>query len=265
MRRHCRAGVAAALTGCAFRRGASFAAGSPPRCVVDYFRQHGHVVTRGLLPEEEFGTAAREMWQLVPGGDGDGPLRPPQRRGQPVGGASRPFTKIANPHSRIRAALRLAFSPAMLGTAAALLGAASVRLHQDSLFLKRRGEPATAWHADLWTAPLATGRFVTAWLPLHRVEIDGAPLFFKAGSHLKPQVTIQCTPGPEADALLEPGAVGAHHAPLREGDVTWHHGWTIHGSPPLSGGARSRLAYTAAYYAEEAGFEAWLGKSHRLL
>jgi len=142
-------------------------------------------------------------------------------------------------------------NPVMLATAAALLGVAVVELHQDTLFLKRGGHGPTAWHADLWTAPLATNHFVTAWLPLHRVEAAGAPLFFRTGSHRHPRVTIDCFSPDVSPADLLPGDVGEHHAPLEEGDATWHHGWTIHGAPPVREATCSRLAYAVAYYSCE--------------
>lgn len=213
------------------------------------FQKYGHVATRGLVDrstfaavaaplqqlaeEEEHAAATRKSQALRGGGDFDADARV---------AVALPFVQVHNPHQRCAAARRLAFSPSFLAVAAALLGVASVRLYQDNLFLKRPGCGDTAWHADLWTVPISTNNFVSVWMPLHRVDEGRSPLYYHSGTHLFPDPDV---------AFARPGVSGEHHAPMDEGDATWHHGWTIHGAPPLKEG-ESRLAYTAAYYADDA-------------
>mmetsp|Transcript_37181 Transcript_37181/g.148413 ORF Transcript_37181/g.148413 Transcript_37181/m.148413 type:complete len:101 (+) Transcript_37181:522-824(+) len=74
--------------------------------------------------------------------------------------------------------------PEQLAQAAAtLLGSKRLRVYQDSIFVKRGGDGPTLWHSDLNMAPLDTNRFVTAWIPLHPVTEELAPLCFATGSH----------------------------------------------------------------------------------
>jgi len=220
------------------------------------FRTHGHAVTRNLLSRPMFDAVAGKLWQIANEkhsreGATQGVLN---ERSMGLQRASQ-FDRIIDPHSTHSSVKDLALSPLFLGTAAALLGVAQVRLFGDALFWKRRGHGPTAWHADLWTAPLATDRFITVWLPLRCIAgPQDAPLYFQSGTHRHPSVTIQCLP--QEGGVGPPGCAGTHHAPLDVGDATWHHGWTTHGSPALSGCVTEgpgRLAYTASYYCDNDG------------
>lgn len=216
-----------------------------PRNLME-FEWKGHTVTRGLLSPTDFRAVASPLRELAEAEEAAAAARKAEamRPGDTSGGPL-PFVQVFNPHKKHAATRRLALAPALLATAAALLGVASVRLYQDSLFWKRPGHGETSWHADLWTVPIATNHFVSVWLPLHRVDAGTSPLFYL------PQMQEETGPGADPKILPAPGVTGEHHAPLEEGDATWHHGWTIHGAPPLAEDAPSRLAYTAAYYSDE--------------
>mmetsp|Transcript_89473 Transcript_89473/g.252031 ORF Transcript_89473/g.252031 Transcript_89473/m.252031 type:complete len:320 (+) Transcript_89473:132-1091(+) len=225
------------------------------RTVADFDRQ-GHVVTRGLFSPSEFAELAAPLRSVAEAEEAAAAARKAEAmqirgaQGKPL-----PFVQVFNPHKRHAAARRLAFAPVLAATAAALLGVASVRLYQDSLFWKRPGNDATAWHADLWTVPISTNHFVSMWLPLYRVGVGQSPLFYRTGTHHE---SAPETPDPEhlrlagnPERAIGPDHVGEHHAPLEVGDATWHHGWTVHGAPPLAQGEEARLAYTAAFYSDE--------------
>jgi len=221
------------------------------------FRTHGHAVTRNLLSRSAFDAVAGKLWQLAAEQHGMEGVTQGSLGERSMGKLRRvsQFDRIVDPHARHPSVADLALSPLFLGTAAALLGVAQVRLFGDTLFWKRKGHGPTAWHADLWTAPLATDRFITVWLPLGCTSQEDAPLYFQSGTHRHPSVTIQCLPQGKAD-VGPPGRAGTHHAPLEVGDATWHHGWTMHGSPSLSGSGvdgPGRLAYTASYYCDNDG------------
>lgn len=216
------------------------------------FQIQGHVATRGVLTPADFAAAAGPMWEIAEAEEAAAAARKAEAMraaGEHTAMPSAlPFVQVHNPSKRHAAARRLASSPALIATAAALLGVASVRLYQDSLFWKRPGNGITPWHADLWTVPLNTNHFITVWLPLHRVGAGDSPLFYRSGTHCS---DFGGEPGAADQDVEDPGLAGESHAPLEEGDATWHHGWTMHGAPPLAEGS-SRLAYTAAYYSDEA-------------
>lgn len=235
------------------------------------FERQGHVATRGLLSQDVFAEVsaglravaeedralaqahAEEFASYAWDPEADAAEGGDPGQGEELQMTSPPFLQYFNPHRRHDVARRLAFSPALAATAAALLGVACVRLYQDCIFWKQGDHDATSWHADLWTAPVASNKAVTVWLPLHRVGEEDAPLYFQTGSHR--DMAIYVHRDELGDAVdPPPGQFGEHHAPLEEGDATWHHGWTIHGAPPLEGGAdgRGRMAYAATYFAEGA-------------
>jgi len=223
------------------------------------FRAHGHAVTRSLLSRSMFDAVAGKLWQMADeqrSMEGATQWLHDDRSMGRLRRASQ-FNRVIDPHVLHSCVADLALSPLLLGTAAAFLGVAKVRLFGDALFWKRRGHGPTAWHADLWTAPLPTDRFITVWLPLGCIAgPEDAPLYFQSGTHRHPSVTIQCFNQEDAVEVGPPGCAGTHHAPLEVGDATWHHGWTMHGSPGLSGcGVEEpgRLAYTASYYCDNDG------------
>ncbi|KAL3827056.1 hypothetical protein ACHAXA_007563 [Cyclostephanos tholiformis] len=120
----------------------------------------------------------------------------------------------------------LYLSPYMARAASVLLDSHTVRLYQDSLFIKRPG--------DGWT---------TFWIPLQDVpcpEDGGTGLHFVNGSHC--DVVLPYWNGlpdsghDEHDRLdvryggEEDGSTGGvnHHMLLEVGSVTVHNGWTLH-------------------------------------
>lgn len=221
------------------------------------FEREGHVATRGLLTAAELAEVAAELHEVAHK-ERDMAVRHAEWTKQEGKlDAGPPFLQTFNPHRRHRAARQLALSPVLAATAAALLGASCVRLYQDALFLKRPGHGATTWHADLWTAPLMTNSFVTVWLPLRAIQAQGdSPLVFQSKTHRDVALSVYFEDlqklGIDPDDVEAPGEFGVHHAPLREGDATWHHGWTQHGAPPVSSSAGERLAYAASYFEDGA-------------
>lgn len=225
-----------------------------PERMVMAFDLQGHVATRGLLAPEPFAIAAHDL-RLVADIEGAAAA---SRKASVMGASTRkevsplPFVQIHNPHKRHAAARRLALSPVLLATAATLLGVASVKLYQDSLFWKQPGNDATAWHADLWTVPISTKHFVTVWLPLHRVDVSDSPLLYQSGTHSDLGSELGDEGAVDLESVPAPHLPHAdHHCPLETGDATWHHGLTVHGAAPMNKGTSDRLAYTAAYYSDD--------------
>lgn len=144
---------------------------------------------------------------------------------------------------RESAALRdAALHSGMGAAAAALLGVRRVRLYSDALFVKRPGDGVTDWHTDMEHVPLGTDAFLTFWVPLQPVpalEEGGSPLVF-----------LDRSPLPEGHRGDE--RVWSHGR-LSLGDVTVHHGKTLHAAPELGRGlAQERWALAISYFADGA-------------
>jgi len=166
-----------------------------------------------------------------------------------------PFLQAFNLHNGGSAASqairRVACCPRLGQAAAKLLGVDSARLYQSSAFYKRPGHGETSWHMDLHTAPLDTNSMLTIWIALSFVEtLEDSPLVFASGSHRDFALPYwHSTRG-----MIEHSQRSypcASHAPLRPGDATAHHGWTLHSAPPNFSG-RTRRAFALSYVADDA-------------
>lgn len=150
------------------------------------------------------------------------------------------------------AALReAALDPALGAVAAALLGAARVRLLQDTAFIK----PAevgggVAWHQDLsYFSFLERPAALTARLALTPCTRENGCLRLLSGSHawgLQRDYTFRATSVEDAlSGVPEALRAGAAEAvvELQPGDVSFHHCLTFHSSGPNPAGApRKTLA-----------------------
>lgn len=169
-----------------------------------------------------------------------------------------PFLQVFNLWRRHKALRPLVFSKRLAHVAAQLMGVESVRLYQDSLFVKRPGDDDTLYHTDLATAPLDTNAFITAWIPLTPVpptKEGGSPLRFATGSHVDMAHHYWYDPHEDDDEVMLQRYNVVDHSPLALGDVTFHHGWCLHGSP-ANKLQDARIALTVAYTAAGARTQA---------
>ncbi len=123
---------------------------------------------------------------------------------------------------------------------------------QDCLFLKEPGYGETNWHSDLRMAPLDTNAFVTAWLPLRAIAREhDSGLVFAAGSHRDFALPFWHD-DLEGRDLSDRGYEIASTGAMQLGDVSWHHGWTLHGAAPQPRRSPRRLALTISFFADGA-------------
>jgi len=178
----------------------------------------------------------RELRRLLTGGDGEADAPP------------LPFLQYF--HTRRSLPLVDEVCRLLAEPAAQLLGVESVRAYQDSLFWKRAEDGPTPWHVDARMAPFDTSAILTFWIPLHDVAADGGGLAFCSKTHADYALPYW-NGGPESwpDGMLEDRYSETDvvdYMPLAEGDVTVHHGWTMHCADPSS--SRSdRMALAVSY------------------
>ena len=95
-------------------------------------------------------------------------------------------------------------------------------LVRDQYFEKAPGLPSTPLHQDAYSLPYYCREVVTIWIPLTEVRYN--PLIFKLGTHLAR------SPYPRPNAFDWSEYHEASTFGLQPGDISAHHGWTVHGS-----------------------------------
>lgn len=148
----------------------------------------------------------------------------------------------------------LAVYPMLGAIAARLTGSASVRLLDDQLIYKPSNSAnafstITGWHADrAYWGTCSSDNLITAWVPLHAVEVTRSPLVVMAGSH-RWQGTQDVRffnntdlAGLEEKFREQGREVRIVPMTLKKGQVSFHHAWTIHASYANTSG-QPRLSY----------------------
>eukprot|EP00877_Chromochloris_zofingiensis_P011917 jgi/Chrzof1/697/Cz01g25070.t1 len=143
-------------------------------------------------------------------------------------------------------------SKRLAGVAAQLLGVNRVRLYQDCVFQKQPGFADTNWHSDLRMAPFDTNSFITAWLPLRPIAAGSkdSGLRFAAGSHR--DFALPFWHNLQGRDLGDRGYKVMDTGPMQLGDVSWHHGWTLHSAGSQPPGTPPRAALAVSYFADGA-------------
>ena len=193
----------------------------------DGYWQNGYLFPMQVIPPEEAATLRRELETLEANWlDADLP---------------RPLNtyKRLNANCTISLAARIASDPRVLNVVEGILGP-DILLWGAELFIK---EPHTSayvsMHQDLtyWGMGEIDG-LVTAWIALSPATVASGCMEFVAGSHKNPILPHQDTHG-DNNLLSRGQEIKVEVAPedrvtveLRPGQMSLHHGLTIHGSGP---------------------------------
>ena len=165
-----------------------------------------------------------------------------------------PFLQFFNTWREIDAVRDLSYS--LAEAASVLLDVPSIRLYQDAVFWKRTDDGPTPWHVDARMAPFDTTNFITFWIPLQDIPVDGTALTFCSKSHADFALPYW-NPVSEADDRID-GMTSewtrleqryperlVHYMPMQLGDVTFHSGWTLHCAN--NNESRDRMALAISY------------------
>ncbi|MFT7597900.1 MAG: ectoine hydroxylase-related dioxygenase (phytanoyl-CoA dioxygenase family) [Acidimicrobiales bacterium] len=154
------------------------------------------------------------------------------------------------------------------GLAAELMGAKSVRLLYDQLFVKDSATDApTRWHNDQPYWPVRGRQVLSFWLALDEVTLDSGGLEFIAGSHkwdrwFQPEPFApggtSYTRNPNYEEIPDYEQERDQHAILswdmQPGDVIAFHAMTVHYAGPNTRADRQRRGYTVRYIGDDATY-----------
>jgi ectoine hydroxylase-related dioxygenase (phytanoyl-CoA dioxygenase family) len=149
----------------------------------------------------------------------------------------------------------LALYPLIGAIAAKLTRSSTIRLLDDQLIWKpsdvqNASNTITGWHADrAYWGTCSSDRLTTTWIPLHDIDVTRSPLVVMAGSHrwqgLQDLRFFNHKNLSELEERLRAEGKQVQIVPmtLKKGQVSFHHGWTVHASyPNTSGKPRLSLA-----------------------
>ncbi len=152
--------------------------------------------------------------------------------------------------------------------AARLMGADSVRLFCDQVFVK---EPHTAektdWHQDLPFWPMRGEQILSVWVALTPVNAENSALEYIAGSHRWGKFYAAAVPDkdPNFKSDLEPcpdfGAMRGQPGynflswEMEPGDCLVHHPLTVHGAAGNFLPTRRRMAISTRYFGADARWD----------
>jgi hypothetical protein len=216
---------------------------------LDDFRRNGHVLTPGLLDDQEV-----KIWRDIILA-GAYKFNTENRKLEERDTYGKAFLQIMNLWKSDSNILKFTLAKRFAKVASELLGVENVRLYHDQALFKEAGGGFTPWHQDQYYWPLDTDKTITMWMPLIDISEEMGMLTFASGSH-KDGFVENIPISDESEAILEKyvkdkGYKISRPHTMKAGDATWHYGWTLHSAPGNSSDA-TREVMTIIYYADGA-------------
>lgn len=154
-------------------------------------------------------------------------------------------------HTVLDFAARLATNPRVLDAVEAMLGP-DIMLFDVTYIVKEAHSPSfVSWHQDLTYWGFSNDRQVSMWLALSPATETSGCMRMVPGSHLQGrQQHVDEKDGPNVlyRGQTVPGVDEAQSVmcPLKPGEASFHHGWTLHASMPNSSDDR-RIGFNVQY------------------
>ena len=142
------------------------------------------------------------------------------------------------------------------------MGASKVNLLFDQILVKEPNTSTpTLWHHDAPYWPVAGDRVCTLWLALDPVTRDSGAVAYVKGSHRwgRRFKAVSFDPNQQYEEELPPVPdIDGNRADydivyfdLAPGDITLHHGLTLHGAPPNGRADQRRRAYIQRFTGDD--------------
>ncbi len=223
----------------------------PPADAVRSFREHGHVVARGLYSAEEAASLREHvdgLREAVPSELDDGFHE--QGAGDPL----KQWPRVFHPHRHDARVRRWLLDPRNTAWARALLGTAPLAA-QTMVYFKPPGSRGQAMHQDQYFLRARPGTTLAVWLALDPCDDANGCIRVVPGSQDWP-VLCPTDADPEQSFTREslPLPEDAPQVPveLQPGDVLFFNGSLVHGSRPNATPDRFRRSLIAHFIEERA-------------
>jgi imidazolonepropionase-like amidohydrolase len=222
-----------------------------PAETIEAFRRDGHVLVRRAV-DPDVVMAARSVVEAALARLWPSDQLPVDRRPDAYSQSFTQITDVGLCDSVVRA---FTHAPRIAKMAADLMGVERVRLFCEDWLIKEPGARITPWHQDEAVFPFDADITITCWIPFVPVGLHDGRLRFARGSHragLAPIEDISDTSEAQFAQIIEEGGfcIDAQQ-PIFVGDVSFHHGRTIHGAWENTSG-RTRLALALHCFADGA-------------
>ena len=156
-------------------------------------------------------------------------------------------------HTILRSPFQVASLPKVLDLVEALIGP-DILLYNVTYIVKEAGTTShVSWHQDLTYWGLSHDDQVSMWLALSPATAESGCMRMVPGSHRQGRFDHEATED-GSNVLYQGQTVRgvdeslAVTCPLRSGEASFHHGWTLHASMPNVGDDR-RIGLNAQYLA----------------
>lgn len=215
------------------------------------YERDGVVCLRGLLSEEWIETLRAAVAEVM------STTSQYSRDFAKEGGRSGSFFNEINVRERNETLNRFLFDSPISAAAAEVMGSKEVRFFSDQLLVKEPGTDApTLWHQDFTYFPCDGDQICSVWLGLDPVTEETGAMSFVKGSHragklYTPQSFATAREydadpfdGPVPDIDGNPDLYPTVCYAMEPGDVTIHHGITLHGAKGNSSKTIRRRGYT---------------------
>ena len=144
---------------------------------------------------------------------------------------------------------------ARVGSVAAGLLDADVRIYHDNALSKEPGCGRTPWHHDAEHFPLATVAALTAWMPMSAIPVEMGPLSFALGADLRPLLDglefdrVGTSYDEAVSARFAASHVRVEDGPYAVGEVSFHSATCFH-TAGRNGTTQPRRALATTYFAD---------------
>lgn len=144
----------------------------------------------------------------------------------------------AKMHTILRSPYQLATLPKILDVVEQLIGT-DILLYNTTYIIKEANTPAhVSWHQDLTYWGLDSDQQVSVWLALSVTDEQSGCMRMLPGSHINGPLEHDISKQDKNNVLFQSQQVhgvneqDAVYCPLKPGQASFHHGWTLHSSLP---------------------------------